>query len=61
MIQDVNGNRELLWKEVSKVKGGKVIISNRIKNGNGRLVLGEAEVQRIWNYCEDLYYIDKRE
>ena len=24
MNQDVNGNRKLLWKEVSKVNGGKV-------------------------------------
>ena len=32
-----------------KVNGGKVENSNRIKDGNGRLVLEEAEVQRIWN------------
>ena len=45
MNQDVNGNRKLLWKEVSKVNTGKVN-SNRIKDGNGRLVLEEGEVQR---------------
>ena len=44
MNQDVNGNRKLFWKEVSKAKGGKVESSNRIKDGNGRLILEEAEV-----------------
>ena len=43
MNQDVNGNRKLFWK-VSKVNGGKVENSNRIKDGNGRLVLEEAAV-----------------
>ena len=40
----MNVNRKLFWKEVSKVNGGKVKNSNKIKNGNGRLVLEEAEV-----------------
>ena len=31
--QDVNGNRKLLWKEVSNVKGGKVESSSRMKMG----------------------------
>ena len=44
MNQDVNGNRKLFWKEVSKANGGKVENSNRIKDGNGVLVLEEAEV-----------------
>ena len=62
MNQDVNGNRKLFWKEVSKVNGGKVENSNRIKDRNGRLVLEEAEVQRIWKeYYEDLYSIDTQE
>ena len=43
----MNGNRKLFWKEVSKVNGGKVVNSNRIKDGNGRLVLEESEVRRI--------------
>ena len=47
MNQDVNGNRKLFWKEVSKVNGGKVENSNKIKDGNGRLVLEKAEVRRI--------------
>ena len=42
MNQDVNGNTKLFWKEVSKVNGGKVENSNRITDGNGRLVLTEA-------------------
>ena len=55
----MNGNRKLFWKEVSKANGRKVQNSNRIKNGNGRLVLEEAEVRRIWkDYYEDLYNID---
>ena len=36
--------------------------SNRIKDGNGRLALEEAEVRRIWKeYYEDLYNIDIQE
>ena len=62
MNQAVNGNRKLFWKEVSKANGGKVENSNRIKDRNGRLVLEEAEVQRIWKeYYEDLYSIDTQE
>ena len=62
MYQDVNGNRKLFWKEVSKANGGKVEKSNRIKDGSGRLVLERAEVQRIWKeYYEDLYNIDTQE
>ena len=34
-------------KEVSKVKGEKVEICSRIKDGNGRLSLGEDEVRRV--------------
>ena len=48
MNQDVNGKRKLFWKEVSKVNRGKVENSNRIKDRNGKLVLEEAEVRRIW-------------
>ena len=36
--------------------------SNRIKNGNMRLALEEAEVRRIWKeYFADLYNIDTQE
>ena len=45
MNQDVNGNRKLFWKEVSKVKRGKVEDCRRIKDGNGRLALEEVEVR----------------
>ena len=44
MNQDVDGNRKLFWKEVSKVNGGKVESCSRIKDGNGRLALGKDEV-----------------
>ena len=44
MNQDVNRNRKLFWKEVSKANGRKVENSNRIKDGNGRLVLEKPEV-----------------
>ena len=48
-----------IGKEASKANGQKVENSNRIKDGNGRLVLEEAEVRRIWKeYYEDLYDID---
>ena len=44
---------------MSKANGGKVENSNGIKNGNGRLVLEEAEVRRIWKECyEDLFNIN---
>ena len=37
-------------------------IPSRINDGNGRLALEEAEVQRIWKkYYEDLYNIDIHE
>ena len=36
--------------------------SNRIKGGNGRLVLEKAEVRRIWKqHYEDLYNLDTQE
>ena len=43
MNQDVNGNRKIFWKEVSKANGGKVENSHRIKDGKGRLVLEEEK------------------
>ena len=44
MKEGVNGNRKLLWKEVSNMKGEKVKSCSRIKDGNGRLAQGEEEV-----------------
>ena len=62
MNQDVNGNKKVFRKEVRKANGGKVENSNKINDGNGRLVLEEAEVRRIWQeYYEDLYIIDTQE
>ena len=49
MNQDVNRNKKLFWKEMSKANGGKVENSKRIKDGSGRLALEEAEVRRLWN------------
>ena len=44
------------------MNGGKVENFNRIKDENGRLVLEETEVQRIWKeFYEDLYNIDTQE
>ena len=58
MNQEVDGNRKLFWKEVSKVNGGKVESCSRIKNGDGR-ALREDEVCMIWNeHFEDLYNMD---
>ena len=35
---------------------------SKIKDGNGRLALGEDEVQRIWkDYFKDLHNIDTKE
>ena len=62
MNQSVDGNRKLFWKEVSKVNEGKVENCSRIKDGNGRPVLEEEEVRRIWKeYFEDLCDIDTEE
>ena len=62
MNQDVNGNRKLFWKEVSKANGGKVECCSIIKDENGRLPLEEVEVRRIWkDYFEDLYKIVTQE
>ena len=36
MNQDLDGNRKLFWKEVTKIKGGKVESCHRIEDGNGR-------------------------
>ena len=59
MNKDVKGNRKLLWKEVSKVNGGKGESYSRIKEENRRLAKREDELRRIWNeYFEDLYNID---
>ena len=56
MNQEMNRNRKLFWKEVSK--GGKMESCSRIKDGNGKLAQGEDEVQRCWKeYFEDLYNI----
>ena len=60
MNEDVNRNRKLFWKGVSKANGGNVENFNRIKDGNVRLALEEAEV--FWKeYYEDLYNIDTQE
>ena len=47
MNQDVNGNKKLFGKEVSKANGGKVESCSIIKDGNGSLGLGDVEVRRI--------------
>ena len=44
MNQDVDGNRKLVWKDMIKVKCGKVESCRRIKDGNGRLARGEDKV-----------------
>ena len=44
MYGSVQGNRKMLWKELSNMKGGKVESCSRIKDGNGRLTQGEDEV-----------------
>ena len=43
------------------MNNGKVGSCSRIKNENGRLALGDDEVQSIWkDYFEDLYNIDSQ-
>ena len=46
MNQDVEGNRKLFWKQVSKVSSGKLEGCNRIKDGNGRLALKRMNYER---------------
>ena len=47
MNDDVNGNMNLFWKEVTNVKGGKVESCSRIKGGKGRLAHRKEEVYMI--------------
>ena len=55
MNQDVNRNRKMFWKDLSKVNGSNVEICSRIKDGNWRLALGEDKLRKIWMvYFEDL-------
>ena len=62
MKQDVEGNRKLFWKEVSKMKGEKVESCSKIKDRNDWVALREDEVRRILkDYFEDLYNIDIQE
>ena len=62
MNQDVNGNRKLFWKEVSKANGRRVGSCSRIKDGNWRLTVEEVKVRRIWkDYFEDVYNLDTQE
>ena len=44
MNQDVDGNRKLFWKKLSKVNGGKLKSCRRIKYEDWRLALGKDEV-----------------
>ena len=44
MNEDVNANRNLFLKGVSKANGRKVESCSRIKDRNGSLALGEDEV-----------------
>ena len=44
MNQDVNGNRKLFYKAVSKVNEGKVENCSRINDRNWRLVIGMDEM-----------------
>ena len=50
--EDVNGNRKLFWKEITKVNGGKVESCSRIKDGNGRLgqkdVLSAKDLEEVF-------------
>ena len=48
MNDDVTGNRKLLWKEVSSVKGEKVESCSRVKDGNWTLAQREDEARKIW-------------
>ena len=47
MNQKVSGIRKLFSREVSKASIGKVESCGRIKDGNGRLALGEDQYSRI--------------
>ena len=62
MNQYIDGNMKLFQKEVSKVSEKKMESCCRIKDGNGRLALGEDKGWRIWkDYFEDLYNTDIQE
>ena len=46
--QDINGNKKLFLKEVSKSNLGKLDSCSKIKERKGRLALGGVQVRRIW-------------
>ena len=58
--QDIDGNRKLFWKEVSKVKS-----CSKIKDGNGRMALWHWERLKLKkyekDYFKDLYIINTQE
>ena len=61
MNQDVNGNRKLFWKELSKVNEGKVENCSRIRMKMGRrLALKDTEL-RITKYLQGHYNVDTQE
>ena len=49
MKQYVGGNRKLFLVKVGMANGRKVEKCSRIKDENGRLVVGEDEVRRTWS------------
>ena len=51
-------NRKLFWKEVSRINRRNVEGYSRIKDGNGRLALGEDEARRIWkDWFDNIIFI----
>ena len=55
----MGGNRELYWKEVSKVDSERAENCNRIKDKNGTLAVGENDTRKTWKgYFEDVHDVD---
>ena len=47
MNEDVNGDRNMFWKEVRNAKGEKVESCTRIKDGNAELCGGRVYVKGL--------------
>ena len=59
MNQEVCENIKLFRRKFVKISGGKVESCSRIKDRNGRVVVGENKIRStLKEYPEDLYNMD---
>ena len=55
MKEDLNGNLKLFWKEVRKINGSDRNTSSRVKDREGKILIGECRARERWReYFMDL-------